>query len=433
MTWRLLLLFTTLFVAMIGFSVTLPALPFFVERLALGKAASDGLVAFHVGALTSAYALAQLVAAPVWGRWSDRHGRRPLILAGLSGFALAQVLFGLGTSLPVLYGARLAGGVFAAALLTGASVYVADTLPEALRAKGMAWKGTALSLGFVVGPVLSGFLSRRDWHVALTPGHLAFDGFSLPFFAAAALAAAVLPFVVAWLPESRERVGEAENRPATWTSYAVRLKDLLALTFFAEGALALFEAVFALYAIRVLRFGPVQIGYAFALCGLVMALAQGGIAGFLSGRVRVWRLIAGGFGLVGAGLVALLLVRSPAAVLFAVALFSLGIAVITPNLLSLIASRSGAHTGVGLGLQSTFGSLGQTAGPVFGGLLFAWQVALPFEATAAAALILALWLGMHSVLAAGERRPAGGPLDLALPTRNREEHPIGGSFANHQS
>ncbi|MEX0601288.1 MAG: MFS transporter, partial [Rhodothermales bacterium] len=395
---RLLLLFFTLFIAMIGFGITLPVLPFFVERLAIGEAAGEATVAFHVGALTSAYALTQLVAAPLWGLWSDRHGRKPLIVIGLGGFAAAQAAFGLGSSLPLLYAARLVAGIFSGALLTGSSAYVADTLPESTRGRGMAWMGTALSLGFFVGPVLSGLLARRDWHVRVTAEHLIFDGFSIPFFAAAGLALATLPFVFAALPESLGVAGRTDkvHDRVRWTGLGRRLKDLLALVFFSQAALALFEAVFALYADRVLRFRLAEIGYAFAVCGLVMALFQGGTVGFLAGRVHSRQQITAGFGLFGMGIGLLLWVRSVAAVLVVVGLLALGVALVTPNLLTLVANRSGRSVGAALGLQNTFSSVGQIAGPLAGGLLFGLQVDLPFQVTAGGALVLATglwWLG----------------------------------------
>jgi Arabinose efflux permease len=228
---RLLLLFFILFIAMIGFGITLPVLPFFVERLALGEGASTGTVAFHVGGLTSAYALMQLACAPLWGWWADRRGRKPLLIVGLGGFAMAQAAFGLGTSLPLLYGARLVGGASSAALLTMSAAYVADTLPVGQRGVGMAWRGTALNLGVVAGPLLSGLLARRDWHVDVELGHFVFDGFSIPFFAAAGMAVAVLPLVIAWLPESRHAgTTTQEARPTVaWGEMVGRLGDVLVL------------------------------------------------------------------------------------------------------------------------------------------------------------------------------------------------------------
>lgn len=376
----LLLLFVALFLAMIGFGLTLPVLPAFVERLALGRAATPGRVALHVGALTSAYALAQLVLAPLWGGWSDRHGRKTLVVLGLVGVALSHVAFGLGTSLPVLYGARLVGGAYAAALVVAATAAVADAVAEGERGRAMAWLGTAVSLGFVAGPALGGLLARDAWHVTLTRGHLVFDGFSVPFFVAAGLTLAVVPLVAVYLPGSEPAAASerAARLPVQWRLLTRRLGRVLALALISMATLTLFEAVFALYADRKLGFGLREIGVAFALCGLVMAVFQGGAVGWLSGRVGVRVQIALGFGLLGVGLLALPFLSRVPTVLAAVSVLALGVALVTPNLLTLAADRSGLQAGTGLGLLNTAVGLGQILGPLVGSLLFAWQADLPF-------------------------------------------------------
>jgi DHA1 family multidrug resistance protein-like MFS transporter len=405
----LLLLFFALFLAMIGFGLTLPVLPAFVERLALGSAATPGRVALHVGTLTSAYALTQLVLAPLWGWWSDRHGRKTLVVLGLIGVALSQVAFGLGSSLELLYGARLVGGAFAAALVVAATAAVADAVPEGERGRAMAWLGTAVSLGFVAGPALGGLLARDAWRVALTPGALVFDGFSVPFFVAAGLTLAAVPLVAAYLPQSKPATASARaaRLPVRWGRLAHRLGGVLALVLVAQAALTLFEAVFALYADRVLDFGLREIGIAFALCGGVMAVFQGGAVGWLSGRVRVRVQIALGFGMLGVGLLLLPVLTRVPAVLAAVSLLALGVAFVTPNLLTLAADRSGPEAGTGLGLLGTAGGLGQILGPLVGSLLFAWQVDLPFLAAGGVALAVAA--GTVGLRHTPRRAPIPGP------------------------
>ena len=155
---HLFVLLACLFVVMIGFGITLPVLAFYVERLALKGGASRQSIVLHVTLLTSVYALMQLLFAPVWGRWSDRIGRRPLLLLGIAGFVMAQVLFGLATSLWLLYAARILGGILSSATLPVSAAYVADLTTEQERSRGMAWLGTAVSLGQSVGPVLGGVL-----------------------------------------------------------------------------------------------------------------------------------------------------------------------------------------------------------------------------------------------------------------------------------
>ena len=155
MTKHLLVLFFCLFLVMIGFGITLPVFPFYAERLARAGGASQGVAAVHVGLLTGLYALMQFLFAPLWGRWSDRIGRKPLVLIGIAGFAVAQALFGLANSLWLFYGARLIGGILSSAMFPAVTAYVADVTTEDERSRGMAWEGTAVSLGVDLVPHLA--------------------------------------------------------------------------------------------------------------------------------------------------------------------------------------------------------------------------------------------------------------------------------------
>lgn len=413
----LILLFFAIFLAMIGFGLTLPVLPAFVERLGLGQAVTTGRVALHVGALTSAYAVTQLALAPLWGWWSDRQGRKSLVVLGLIGVAVSQIAFGLGSSLPLLYGARLVGGAFAAALVVAGSAAVADTVQAGERGRAMAWLGTSASLGFVAGPALGGLMAQDEWHVVISWRHFIFDGFSVPFFVAAALTLAVVPLVVRYLTETKpaksSSTTQAEAVP--WREMTRQLRAVLVFGFISMAALTLFEAVFALYADRVLGFGLRGIGAAFALCGLVMAVFQGGAVGWLSGRVSVKVQIAVGFGLLGTGLLVIPLLQWAPAVLAAVSVLALGIAFITPNLLTEAADRSGPQAGTGLGILSTAAGLGQILGPLLGSSLFAWYVYMPFYAAGAAAVAVAAGMVVRHL----STRSEAAPVAAVTQTRTR--------------
>lgn len=199
---RLFVLLACLFVVMIGFGITLPVLPFYVDRLAQAKGGTRQAIVMHVTLLTAVYPMAQLVFAPIWGRWSDRIGRRPLLLMGLAGYVVAQILFGLATSLWLLYAARILGGILSSATLPVSAAYVADATTDSERGRGMAWLGSTSSMGFVVGPALGGILVRPDLHVSARFGHLLIDGISIPFFVAALLGLFTLVAAMRWLPES---------------------------------------------------------------------------------------------------------------------------------------------------------------------------------------------------------------------------------------
>ena len=285
---QLLVLLACVFVVMIGFGITLPVLPFYVERLALAEEASRQSIVLHVGLLTGVYPLTQLIFAPLWGHWSDRIGRRPLVLIGIAGYVLAQVLFGLANSLWLLYAARIIGGMLSSATLPVAAAYVADMTTESELGRGMAWLGTATSLGVVVGPALGGLLSRRDWHFNWIYAHFMVDSFSTPFFAAAFSGLLTLLAAMRWLPESLLSMGaypaNAEMK-SDWRTLVKSLRPLLALALAGQLALTIFEGTFALYAQAMFNYGPVEVGAVFVVCGLVMAVFQAGAVGFLAGRI----------------------------------------------------------------------------------------------------------------------------------------------------
>lgn len=373
------------FVVNIGFGITLPVLPFYAERLALAEGASQNTVGLHVGLLTGIYALMQLLFAPVWGRWSDSLGRKPLLLLGIAGYAVAQVLFGAASDLWLLYAARIVGGALSSAALPAAAAYVADETIAENRNRGMAWLGTAASLGVVVGPALGGTLAGREWHFSASWGHFVVDSFSVPFFAAAVLAFLILFVAAKWLPES---LGVKANsiveplRPG-WKEFAKRLLPLLILAFIGQFGLALFEAIIALFASARFNYGPSEVGAIFIVCGLVMAIFQTLLMfGYFTERISEIFRIAIGFVLMGISLAFLGMATNFTTIISLVGALALGMAMIAPNLSALISKRAGsANTGAALGVQSVANSLGQFIGPVLGGVLFGWNVGIPFFLT----------------------------------------------------
>jgi DHA1 family multidrug resistance protein-like MFS transporter len=379
---NLLLILVCLFIVMIGFGITLPVLPFYAERLHITGSTNRQIMAIHISLLTSIYALMQLIFAPFWGSWSDRVGRRPLVLLGLAGAAITQVLFGIVNSLWMLYAVRAIGGLLTSAMLPVATAYVADITTERDRNQGMAWLGTAVSLGVVAGPTLGGLATRRELHFAISYQHFRIDGFSLPFFTAAVLAGIALLIALRWLPESlHPQLAPASRRPQLTSAQGLSnrpLRRLLALTIAGQFGLAIFEATFALYAQETLKYGPVEIGIAFMVCGLVMSVFQVIAVSYLSKYISAIFQVALGFSWMGIGITLLLITRTMPLVLGAIGLLSFGMALVSPNLTALIADQGGVHQGAVLGLQNSASSLGQVGGPLFGGVLFGWQAESPY-------------------------------------------------------
>lgn len=395
---RLIILYLCLYIAMIGYGLSLPVLPFFLRELAQYRDLTSAKISLHVGAITAIFAFMQMVFAPFWGKLSDFTGRRrPILLSGLAGYAISMALAGISKNIIMLYGARMLNGVFSAAVLPIAGAYVVDVVSKEHRARGLAWHGTAVGLGVVTGPALGAYFSAL---VARHPLHLGFieaNDFSTPFLLASILA--VFPLIIAgiWLPESfsgnsesplTEMSGAPAVRQETPLSDSVVVYLLLALT--SQFALSLFEGTFVLHAGNVMNFTAAQLGSVFMVCGFVMAVAQGTtIAGFIE-RFGAGKILPYGFLFMGAALVALMGVRTLNQILFFVGILALGMAVISPSVAVLISHRAEDRLGKTLGLLTGANSIGQTLGPLLGSMLFIYNIHLPYL-LAACALFFAAW------------------------------------------
>src|SRR5205807_4411880 len=177
---RMAVLMAVAFVDMIGLMLVLPLLPLYALHL--------NASATTIGFLTASFPVAQLLASPVWGRVSDRYGRRPALLVGLTASALAYVVFGFAGALWLLFVSRSVQGLGGGT--TGvAQAYVADTMAPKERAKALGWLSAATSAGVIIGPALGSIAAR--W------------GQTAPGLVAAALCAINVVFAWRWLPESR--------------------------------------------------------------------------------------------------------------------------------------------------------------------------------------------------------------------------------------
>ena len=401
----LFILFITVAIDLLGFGIILPLLPLYVKQF--------GGSPVMAGWLTASYSVMQFLFAPIWGRLSDLHGRRPLILLSLVGSAITFLLFGLATHLWILFAARIAAGITTAASLPTAQAYIADVTPPERRARGMAMIGVAFGIGFAIGPWIGGFLGRYSLALpALFVAGMAAVNFIWSFFA---------------LPESHltdrdpsharkivildtARFAEVFRTPA--------LSELLSLFSFSTFAFALMEATFTwlvLYnfvgpehhidvrnphiAKPVLDFlqssAAATVGPMFGIVGITAVVSQGAVMGGLAQRVGEVRLIwTGALILIGA-LVGIALTHNIVVLTVLAALLAVGNGVMTPSVSSMISKAADPRRKGGvLGVQQSLSSFTRILAPPLGTwLLQRFSPAAPYVLSAvlmAIAFVLSL-------------------------------------------
>ena len=399
------ILFLIVFVDLVGFGLIIPLLPFYGERFG----ASPQLVTI----LMAIYSLMAMLAAPLWGRLSDRIGRRPVLMASMLAAALAYLWFGFASALWMLFAARALAGA-CAGNIAAAQAYIADVTPPERRARGMGMIGAAFGLGFIIGPALGGIVAGNELATAdlETPGLIA-AGLSLIAFLG----------VVLLLPESRPAA--VRDQPRRGRIAGLRnalgrpvLSRLLLVFFLVILAFAGMESTFALWAMRQFGWGPAQVGYALTFVGLLSAIMQGGFIGTLTRRFSEERLMLAGLVLIALGLLVLPLARDLAPLLAALAALALGMGMMQPSLNSLISRRAGVdEQGEVMGVAQSIGSLSRVLGPIVAGALFeAFGRNIPF-----------LWgaLLVGGALVVGWRLPRGFAGAAASRPQASQGSPIG--------
>jgi len=384
---RIFLILLSLFVVMLGYGILLPTLPYYTERLALKDNLDTDLINFHIGLLTSIYPFFQLLFVVVWGKLSDRYGRKPIIICGLIGFVIMQLLTGLATSLTMLYIARIFGGIFTSSVIPVSNAYLSDITSKKRRTKIMAWSGVAISSGVIFGPVIGGFLSQTDIHIKYTLGLLHLDRFSVPFLFAALLGLIVLLVVMKWL-KNTARVHKFTTRKVslrfTFTKYFI---VLLVLSFVIQFVVTLFETVFSIYGKDELGINSNQVGIGFMLCGSIMAVLQPVFATYGEKFLSTKKQIALGLLISGLSLIAFPFFNNEFLVYGLIVVFAAGGAMVTPNLLSAVSLISQENTGRNISIQSSTNSIGQILGPVIGTWLVTGGFYYPFIIGGLVALI----------------------------------------------
>jgi len=357
----LLPIFLIVSVDVLGLTIILPLLPFYAEKFGASPAV--------VGLLVSTYALCQLVAGPILGRWSDHMGRRPLLLVSQIGTFIGFLILAYANALWLIFLSRIIDGL-TAGNLSLAQAYISDVTKPEDRAKSFALIGIAFGMGFLIGPAISGFLSQYSYQY--------------PIFAAAALSATSILATYLLLPSGVPTAADGTTpRKFTildWGNYlryfrepglAPLLWQFLAFAL----AFSMFMSGFPLFAERRFAwqgraFGPKEVGYVYAYLGMLGVILQGGLIGRLVKVFGEPNLVRAGFFCGMAGLAVLGFTYAIPLLLVVTAIASSGMGAVRPALTSLITQKAArSEQGVVLGLTQSLNSIAAIAAPAIGGLL----------------------------------------------------------------
>jgi DHA1 family tetracycline resistance protein-like MFS transporter len=393
----MLAMLLVVFVDLVGFGVIIPLLPFYGQQFHASP--------WTITTLMSTYSACQLVAAPLWGRLSDRIGRRPVVLVSVTTSVLGYLWLASADALWMLFAARILQGL-SAGNISVAQAYMADVSTPENRAKAMGGLGAALGLGFVAGPALGGLLAGGD------PARL---NVALPSYVAAGLSFTALLLAILLLKESlsaalrtsaRHRPGrvalirDAFGRP--------RLRPLMILFFTTSVAFAGMESSFGLWTFVRFGWGPEQVGLVFGVVGIVLVIIQGGLIGPIIRRFGEARTLFAGTIAIGLGLALLSAATTPPLGIAASCLLALGMGMASPSTSALVSREAGASEQGGiLGVNQSVGSLARIVGPAIAGAAFTY--AGPSAPYAAGALLMLV----SAVLAYRIVRRSGVPLAVS--------------------
>ncbi|MFQ6391150.1 MFS transporter [Priestia aryabhattai] len=362
----LIILLSNIFIAFLGIGLIVPVMPSFMDIMHLsGKT---------MGYLVAVYAMAQLLMSPFAGRWVDRYGRKKIIIIGLFLFGVSELIFGLGTNVWVLYISRILGGISAAFIMPGVTAYVADITSVQERPKAMGYISAAISTGYIIGPGIGGFIAEY--------------GIRMPFFFAAAIAIlACIPsiFILKEEPPIKERItGISAN--AKQTNFINDIKRSLnpryfiafMIVFVLAVGLSAYETIFSLFSDHKFGFTPKGIAAIISISsifGVIFQIFMFGKMVDILGEKKLIQLCL----ITGAILAVVSTVISGFLTVLAVTCFIfLAFDLLRPALTTFLSKAAGKEQGFVAGMNSTYTSLGNIAGPMMSGILFDINIHYPY-------------------------------------------------------
>jgi len=351
------LIFLTVFIDLLGFGILIPILPSFAKKeLGVDEAA--------IGIAIAIYSFVQFLFNPFFGKLSDKHGRKPVIVISLFLNAIGYIIFAYTHSYIMLLISRIIAGIGGSSIGV-AQAYIADVTTKENRSKGMGLIGAAFGLGFVFGPLIGGFLAEY--------------GYMITGFAAAGFSLLAFLLTLIYLPESNlNREVSVQKKRTLFDIQGTRkilsrpeLFILVLLFFILTFSFANIYGTFALLGIQVYGFTDLQNGYMFGIVGLTSAIVQGGLIGYVNKIMSKKYII-----IIGAFLIMITLALIPYGQTFlGLAIISVvlsyGTGTLQPTILSLISEvTSDAEQGITLGINQSFSAFARVLGPLWGGFAF---------------------------------------------------------------
>lgn len=355
----LALLLSNIFIIFVGISLVIPVLPSLMNELSI-----SGTIA---GNMVATFALAQLIASPFTGKWTDKYGRKIMIIIGLFLYSFSELLFGIGKSLEMLFLSRILGGVSGACIMPAITAFIADITSENERPKALGYMSASINTGFIVGPGIGGFLAEF--------------GIRVPFFAASILGAIVAIASIFLLkePERMEQPDSKKGQKIGWKRIFMPMYFIsFVIIFLSTFSLTSFESLFSLFIDHKFGFTPRDIAIIITGSGTVGAIAQ--ILLFDRLTKRLGEIMVVRLSLIFSALLVFVMtiVSSYWSILLICCIVFVGFDLVRPGITSYLSKIAGNEQGFVGGMNSMFTSIGNIFGPIIGGILFDINLNFPF-------------------------------------------------------
>lgn len=353
-----------MFIAMVGVGLIIPIMPKFLSGF--------GVAGQALGFIIATFSLSQFLFSPIAGRLSDQKGRKRIILIGLFIYGVSQLTFSLSTELWMLYVSRFLTGFGSAFMIPPMMAFVADLTSVEERGKGMGLLGASMSLGFMIGPAIGGFLASISLH--------------FPMYVAAGASFVALFLSILFLPyiePTAAQIEQAKQKSSLWQQLKQSTKEpyfmMLIVMFVFSFGLANFQATLSMFMNYKFGFGPQDIAILLTVGGFIGVIIQSLFIHPLFKRFGEMRIVLFNLLMASISMVGILFVHVFWTLLFVSTIFSIATTLLRPAVNTLISKMAGeAKQGFAAGMMNAYMSLGNMVGPALAGTLFDWNMSYPY-------------------------------------------------------